>query len=132
VGYGFKPAPSLTIAPLAYAVIGKEGGQRGVKVAVLAVFEKAGWKANVFLGHFAPVSGEVSRYQVLDTGDVTRVLYRRWEVGISSGFFHAGEDWSPQVGPLVKLNDRLGAWGVSYRFGPQREFRVSRVLVLKK
>lgn len=131
-GYGFKPAPSLLVAPLVYAVIGKEGGQCGVKFAALIVFEKAEWKANVFVGHFAPVSGNVSRYQVLDTGDVTRVLFRCWEAGFSTGFFHAGTDWNPQVGPLVKRNDRLGAWGLSYRFGPQRELRVTRVLILKK
>ncbi|HYK91880.1 MAG TPA: hypothetical protein VE398_24150 [Acidobacteriota bacterium] len=131
-GYGFKAGPSLMIAPLAYAVMGKEGGQRGIKIAALVVFEKAGWKANVFLAHFAPLRGDVSRYQVLDTGDLTRTFLKRWELGVSSGFFHTGMTWSPQIGPLVKLNDRLGAWGLSYRFGPQRELRVTRVIVLKK
>lgn len=131
-GYGFKPTKSLTIAPLAYAVLGKEDSQRGVKVALLVVLEKAEWKANVFLAHFAPVHGTVSRYQVLDTGDVTRTIHGRWEAGVSAGFFHADTKWNPQVGPLVKLNDHLGAWGLSYRFGPQRELRVTRVVVLKK
>jgi len=131
-GYGFKPVPSLMIAPLAYAVLGKEDGQRGVKVAVLVVFEKANWKANVFLAHFAPMHGTVSRYQVLDTGDVTRTVRGRWEAGVSAGFFHADTKWNPQVGPLVKRNDRLGAWGLSYRFGPQRELRVTRVILIKK
>jgi len=131
-GYGFKPRPSLTIAPLAYAVIGKEGGQRGLKVAVLVVLEKARWKANVFLAHLAPVRGTVSRYQVLDTGDVTRTIYGAWEAGMSAGFFHADTKWNPQVGPLLKRNDRLGSWGLSYRFGPQRELRVTRVVVFKR
>ncbi len=131
-GYGFKPVPSLLIAPLLYAVLGKEGGQRGVKIALLLIWEKNGWKANSFLAHYAPISGDVTRYQVLDTADFTRVLHTRWEGGVSAGFFHTGGTWSPQVGPLLKVNDRLGAWAVSYRFGPQREFRVGRVLILKK
>jgi hypothetical protein len=51
---------------------------------------------------------------VLDTLDLTRAL-GRWEAGVQSGFFHAGNDWNVQVGPLLKRND-------------QREFRVGRVL----
>jgi hypothetical protein len=131
-GYGFKPTPALMIAPLTYAVIGKEGGQRGIKLAVLAVLEKGSWRANAFLAHYAPVHGEVARYQVLDTGDLTRIFIKRWEAGISAGFFHAGSAWNPQIGPLLKRNDRLGAWGLSYRFGPQRELRLTRVLVMKR
>ena len=129
-GYGLKLKPSLMIAPLVYAVIGKEGGQRGVKLAALAVFEKAGWKANVFLAHYAPATGTVTRYQVLDTGDLTHVIRTRWEAGVSTGFFHSEGKWNPQVGPLIKINDHIGAWGLSYRFGPEREFRLTRVFVL--
>ncbi len=131
-GYGFKPVPSLTVAPLLYAVLAKEGEQRGVKIALLVMWEKNGWKANSFLGHFAPISGSVARYQVLDTLDFTKVLRGRWETGVSAGFFHSEGSWNPQVGPILKLNDRLGAWALSYRFGPQKEFRIGRVLVLKK
>jgi len=130
-GYGFKPKPSLTIAPMVYAVVAKESGQRGVKIALLVMLDKDGWRVNGFLGHFAPISGDVAHYQVLDTLDASRVLKKRFEVGISTGFFHAGDTWSPQVGPLFKLNDRLGSWYVSYRFGPQRELRFSRIFVLK-
>jgi hypothetical protein len=130
-GYGFKPKPSLMIAPLAYAVIGKEGGQRGVKIALLVVFEKSGWKVNSFLGQFMRIAGDVGRYQVLDTLDASRVVRGPFEIGISSGFFHAGGEWNPQVGPLFKLNDRFGAWYVSYRFGPESELRFSRSFVLK-
>jgi len=131
-GYGFKVKPELTIATLIYAVLAKEGSQRGVKIAVLVVLEKDGWKLNGFLGQFVPVAGEISHYQVLDTLDFSRVISKRWEAGISKGFFHTGGRWNPQVGPLAKLNDRLGYWAVSYRFGPQREFRVARVLFLGK
>jgi len=131
-GYGFKPRPSLMMAPMAYAVIGKEGGQRGVKLALLVMFEKSGWKVNSFFGHFARIAGDVERYQVLDTLDVSRVLHGPFEVGISSGFLHAAGTWNPQNGPLFKVNDRLGSWCFSYRFGPQNEFRFSRSFVFKR
>lgn len=130
-GYGLKPKPSLIIAPIAYAVIGKEAGQRGIKVALLVMFEKSGWKLNSFLGHFSPIAGKVESYQVLDTFDASRVLYRSVEIGLSNGFFHAGGKWNPQTGPLLKLNDRLGSWYVSYRFGPEKELRFGRSLALK-
>ncbi|MGA2262333.1 MAG: hypothetical protein ABSH28_12965 [Acidobacteriota bacterium] len=131
-GYGFKPTASLTVAPMAYAVVGKESGQFGVKIALLVMFDQGGWRVNSFWGHFAPISGDVAHYQVLDTLDASKVIHNRWEIGISNGFFHADGKWSPQVGPLFKLNDHLGAWAVSYRFGPQNELRFSRVILLKK
>jgi len=131
-GYGFKPTTALLIAPLAYAVIGKEAGQRGVKLALLVAFEQDGWKIASFFAHYAGVAGEVDSYQVLDTLDAGKVFARRFEAGISSGFFHAGGNWNPQVGPLFKVNDRFGSWYVSWRFGPQRELRFGRTLLLKK
>jgi hypothetical protein len=130
-GYAVKAGASLTITPLVYAVIGKEGAQRGIKTAVLVAFERSGWRLNSFFGHFTRVSGTVGRYQVLDTLDFTRTLRTHWELGVSSGFFHSEGTWGPQIGPLLKHNDRLGSWAVSYRFGPQREFRISRVFVFK-
>ncbi len=126
-GYAIKRG-GLVVTPLVYAVIGKEGGQRGVKVALLVSVDKAGWKTLAFLGGYIRGSGDVASYQVLDTLDVTRTLGKRWEAGLQSGFFRTGGTWNPQVGPLVKLNDRHGAWAASYRFGPQNEFRVGRVL----
>jgi hypothetical protein len=131
-GYGFKPTPALTIAPLAYAVVGKEAGQRGVKLALLVAYEKKGWKLNSFLGHFARISGDVAHYQVLDTLDASKVVHGPWEVGLSNGFFHADGKWNPQVGPLLKLNDRLGSWYLSCRFGPQNEVRFSRSFLFRK
>jgi hypothetical protein len=126
-GYAFKRG-RLVLTPLVYAVFGREDSQRGVKVAVLASFEKDGWKLLSFFGAYARASGAVRPYQVLDTLDVTRTFAARWEAGVQSGFFRAGGAWNPQVGPLLKLNDRRGAWAISYRFGPQREFRAGRVL----
>jgi hypothetical protein len=119
---------ALVVTPLAYAVFGKEGGQRGLKLALLVAFDEGGWKLVSFLGRYVPVSGAVPGYTVLDTLDVTRTLGRRWEAGLQAGFFQVDEAWNPQVGPVVKLNDAHGAWAVSYRFGPSNEFRACRVL----
>jgi hypothetical protein len=124
-GYAIKRG-AVIVTPLVYAVVGKEGDQRGVKVAVLILVDKSGWKLASFLGNFISVSGDVLPYQVLDTLDVTRVIGKQWELGVQAGFFKAGDAWNPQVGPLVKRNDRLGAWAASYRFGPQPEFRLGR------
>ena len=127
-GYAFK-RNALTLTPLLYAVIGKEGGERGLKTALLAAYERDGWKFVSFLGAFVRTSGSTDSYQVLDTADLTRVLGRRWELGLQSGFFRSGGAWNAQAGPLLKLNDARGAWAASYRFGQQKEFRVGRVLV---
>jgi hypothetical protein len=128
-GYAFRVRPWLTISPLAYATAAKEDGERGIKTAVLVTLDRDGWKLNSFFGHFSPISGSVGRYQVLDTIDLTRAVGHSWELGASTGFFHSEGKWNPQSGPLVKRNDRLGAWAVSYRFGPQREFRLIRTFV---
>ncbi len=126
-GYAFKQG-HLVVTPRLYAVIGKEESQRGIKVAVLVSFERQGWKVLSFLGHYLPVSGAVGAYQVMDVLDVTRTLGTRVEAGIESGFFRQGGEWNQQAGPLLKLNDRHGAWAVSYRFGSEDEFRVGRVV----
>jgi hypothetical protein len=126
-GYAFKRG-GLVLTPLLYFVIGKEESQSGVKVALLAAFERRGWKLLSFIGHYEPISGAVGSYQVLDTLDVTRVIAGRFEAGIQAGFFRQDHAWNEQIGPLLKLNDRLGAWAVSYRFGDQNEFRAGRVL----
>ncbi len=131
-GFGVKPSEWFTVSPLLYAVFDAHRGQRGVKIAVLASFARERWKASGFLGHYARVSGDVESYQVLDTLDATRTVGAHLELGISGGFFHAEHEWNPLVGPLVKWNDRLGSWAVSYRFGDENEFRAARVVILEK
>ena len=126
-GYAFKRGP-FVLTPLFYVVFDNEGSQRGAKVALLAAFGKDGWNLLSFFGHYAPISGTVRSYQVLDTLDLTRTIGARWEAGVQAGFFHASDAWNAQVGPVLKLNDHLGAWAASYRFGDQNEFRVGRVL----
>ncbi len=126
-GYAIKRGPVI-LTPLVYFVAGKEGGERGIKVALLVSFEKSGWKLLSFVGDYIPVSGSVGAYQVLDTLDLTRTIGSRWEAGVQSGFFRADGSWNTQIGPVVKLNDHRGAWAVSYRFGSQNELRLGRVL----
>ena len=126
-GFGFARG-HLTVTPLAYLVIGKEESQRGIKMALLVSFEQRGWKLLSFIGQYLSVSGGVDNYQVMDVLDLTRTLGKRVELGVQSGFFHADGEWNPQTGPVLKLNDRHGAWAVSYRFGSEDEFRVGRVV----
>jgi hypothetical protein len=126
-GYTFKAGP-VSLTPLVYGVFGKEGSQRGVKAALLVAFEHAGWTVLSFAGAYFAASGAVANYQVLDTLDITRRVGERCEVGVQAGFFHAEGAWNPQVGPLLKINDRLGAWALSFRFGSQPELRFGRVL----
>jgi hypothetical protein len=126
-GFAFKAGPA-SVTPLIYAVLGKEAGQRGIKVALLVMVEKRGWKLLSFVGDYVPLSDTPDTYQVMDTLDLTRTIGRRLEVGVQSGFFRTGGAWNQQTGPLVKLNDRHGAWALSYRFGSSNEFRLGRVL----
>ena len=88
-GYAYKRG-RLVLTPLLYAVVGMEGSQRGVKIALLASFERDGWRLLSFIGHYAPVTGTVRAYQVLDTLDLTRTIGTLWEVGLQGGFFSAG------------------------------------------
>jgi len=127
-GYVFK-RNALTLTPLLYAVVGKEGGERGIKTALLAAVDRNGWKFLSFLGAFVRVSGSTDSYQVLDTADLTRTFASRWELGVQAGFFRSGGSWNTQIGPLLKLNDAHGTWAASYRFGHEKEFRVGRVFV---
>jgi len=60
------------------------------------------------------------------------VIRQRVEVGASAGFFRADQEWNPLFGPLFNWNDRLGSWGLSYRFGPEPELRFTRILLRKK
>jgi hypothetical protein len=127
LGRTFKLGP-LALTPAVYAVVGKEGGQRGVTVAVLASGEKDGWKLLAYIGHFTRVSGDVASYDVTDTMDVTHSVGKRVDIGVQWGYLRVGDEWNHQVGPLMKINDSHGNWAASYRFGV-REFRVARVVV---
>jgi hypothetical protein len=131
LGYQFKPIVSLTLIPVLYGVIDKEGNQRGAKVGLIVGFEKNKYKASGYLARYQRIAGTVANYFVLDTLDVTRSVSKHWEAGTSLGFLRQTGKWNPQYGGMVKLNDKAGYTAVSYRFGI-RELRVSRVFAIKR
>jgi len=127
-GYQFKPVKWLTISPMLYGSIGRENHERGVKVAVLAIVDTGAWRSAAYLAQFAPVAGEVKRYFLCDSLDVTRIL-KSWEVGASLGVFAQETANSWALGPTLKHNDKRGAWAVSLRGGTDIDLRINRVLV---
>jgi hypothetical protein len=127
VGRRFTLGKGVSITPYLYAVVGTNG-QRGAMVAVNASAERGKWKATAFLGRFLRIKGSVSSFTVLDTGDVTRSVSKRVDVGVSTGFYLTEGQWNPQSGPMVRLKDTRGAWMVSYRFGHVNEIRLTRTI----
>ena len=128
VGGGYQlEATSLTVTPLVYGVVGKENGERGVALGVFVLGTVREWSVYSFLGYFEPLAGAVPRYLFLDSLDVSRKL-GRWELGVSTGVFHAGGDWSVLAGPVIIRGDQRGAWRVSLRGGSTVEIRLARTL----
>lgn len=124
VGRAFS-AGTVTLVPLVYGVAGRQGGERGVAVGLIAVGGVGGWNVNGFLGYFEPVRGDVPRYLFMDSLDLTR-RYGVWEIGGSAGFFHIGDEWNPLVSPTVVRRDAHGAWRASIRGGAYTEARLIR------
>jgi len=123
----FTPAKGVTLTPCFYGVVGTNG-QRGVMPALIVSVEKGKWKTNAFIGRFQRIKGSVLSYTVLDTADVTHVLNKRFDVGVSTGFFRQEGQWNFQSGPMIRLKDKRGAWAVSYRFGHTNEIRLIRTI----
>lgn len=117
-----------TISAMLYGVIGSND-QLGVMPAVLPTIEKGKYKSNAFLAWFIPIKGEVHQFLVLDTWDTTYALSKRFDAGTSIGFFLQDGKWNPQVGPVLKINDKLGSYSVSYRVGTGRELRFGRTFI---
>jgi hypothetical protein len=132
VGYTLALTKALSVTPLVYATGAKEDRELGIKVAALILLDTEKWKGSGYFGRFVRLRGDITAYTLADTADLTRVFTRHWEAGLSTGFFHQDKAWNPQAGPLVKRNDRLGGWGLSYRFGSARELRITRTFTLGK
>lgn len=128
-GYQLKATKTLTVTPLVYGVVGKENGERGVALGVFVLGTVRDWSVYSFLGYFEPLAGTVSRYLFLDSLDISRKV-GRWELGVSTGMFHAAGDWSYLAGPVIIRDDKRGAWRVSLRGGSTVEIRLARTLAL--
>jgi hypothetical protein len=126
-GYQLRPAAGISVAPIAYLVLGKENEERGACLGALLSVDRGGWKAVGFAGHFFRTGGEVADYTFVDALDLTRAS-GRWEFGASAGLYDTRGDLTWLVGPTVKRNDRRGAWAASARFGNDTEVRLLRIL----
>lgn len=126
LGYQFK-IKNVTLIPVAYATSVKEGSGIAVKLGLIGGLEAGRWKSGFYLAHLEPLRTGCQPYQVLDTLDLTRLLGKRWELGVQAGFFHQEGKWNPQIGPLIRRNDSHGSWGSSLRVGTGIEARLIRV-----
>lgn len=127
LGRSIKLGDAGSINTMAYGVIGSNG-QSGIMPAVLPNIQKGPFKSSAFFGWFIKLKGNVSNYAVLDSWDTTWALSKKFDAGMSAGFFRQNGKWNSQVGPMIRLNlDKLGSWNMSQRFGPGgRELRFTR------
>lgn len=127
LGYQLQATKSLTITPLFYGVIGKEGSERGVAMGAVANGSVKALNVSGYICHFEPVGGSVARYTFLDSLDISKKA-KQWEVGGSTGFVHVDGNWNPLVGPVIIRNDERGSWKVHIRGGSTFEARLTRTL----
>ncbi len=126
IGKSFNYKEALVVTPIVFATFGSHG-QKGITVGTYVEAEKDKWKARAYISRFINVSGKTEPYTSMDIGDVTRAVSKRYDIGLSTTFFCQHSECDVKTGPLVRRNDKLGAWEVSYRFGKEtNEFRVSR------
>lgn len=127
LGYQLQATKSLTITPLFYGVIGKEGAERGVAMGAAVNGSVKALNVSGYICHFEPVGGSVARYTFLDSLDISKKA-NQWEIGGSTGFFYAAGKWNPLVGPVIIRNDERGSWKVHIRGGSSLEARLTRTL----
>ncbi|OGE77826.1 MAG: hypothetical protein A2751_02140 [Candidatus Doudnabacteria bacterium RIFCSPHIGHO2_01_FULL_46_14] len=122
-GYNIKPSEHFTITPAVYMTRSKEG-ETGIKAALLVNGSLGRWKTNAFLGKHKSLKSLPS-YTFLDALELARSV-KQFEIGVSTGFVHMERNWNPLVGPVVKFNDKSGAWSLSVRSGSETEIRLTR------
>ena len=130
-GWSFKPATGVTLTPIVYGVAGKEADQLGIALCGSVFVDRGGWRVLGFGGQFLATSGDVPDYTFLDSLDLTRVIAKRWELGVSGGFlkFDGDSSWNELVGGTLKFNDKLGATAIAVRGGYTTEVRLIRTFV---
>lgn len=124
-GYNAK-SEQFSAVFAAYAVIGKENKQFGLGLATFGggKVKKANLTYQVY--GFVPAKGSVKKYISLDTLDVTKSVGKRYEIGGSVGAFSGGGTTTGTVGPIFKINDKLGVTSLSVRVGSFTELRFGR------
>jgi hypothetical protein len=128
-GYGIKLTPTLTFTPLVYAVAGKENDQFGVALGTFVVGTLGRYSIYSFAGWFEPIGGDLPRYFFVDSLDVARKIgSSKWEVGVSTGHYVIGGDWSKLIGGVVVRNDARGGWRFYVRGGSAFEARLGRTI----
>ncbi len=132
-GYSLPMLKSISLTPFLCGSAAKENKELGVKAAAVIAWQHGQWKADAYYAHLWTLRGSVGSYDLLDAGNLTRVLGKsNLELGVSTGYFFQDGKWNPLFGPLVRYNDHLGYWGFSYRFGPSNEIRLTRTFNLKR
>lgn len=132
LGYSLPIFHGISATPFFCVVVAKEDKEAGVKTAAVVAWQKGKWQADAYVAHFTPLRGQVSPYDLLDDGNLTRNLGKGFELGVSTGYFRQDGKWNPLAGPMVRRNDKLGAFGVSCRLGPNNEIRFIRTFTLKR
>ena len=127
LGYEISPNDRTSVIPIAYAVAGREYGERGLTLGSLLDLDHPKWRLVGFVGHFFPTRGDIPSYTFVDSLDLTR-KFGRWELGASAAAYEDEGDIVRVAGPVLKWRDRLGTWAATARFGDQSEFRVVRTL----
>lgn len=133
VGFGkaLELNKMVTLTPVVYATFGSHG-QRGATIGAYVEAEQNKLKARAFVGRFINIKGQTESYTGMDVGDVTYAVSKKWDIGVSTTFFCQG-GCTIQSGPIVRRNDKLGAWEFSYRFGKEEnQFRLTRTFSFGK
>lgn len=123
----------LTVTPYIWGVIGKENGEKGLATGGYLSGTLGGLNLSGSLYVFFPLAGSVAQYTYLDGLDLTKSFCKHFELGVSGAFFHPKDGpWDPLVGPVFRVNDKLGATSIYVRTGPNgTETRFARSFNLK-
>lgn len=130
VGYILKPVNSLTFIPFAYFVLGTDGQELGLGFGGVVSFSARKWRGSFNVNHFFPLHGSVENYNISDASTLTRAISKNWETGVMFSIFQQASTHLVFSGPLIRRNDKLGAWTISFEAGSQNQVRLQRTFQL--
>lgn len=87
LGFDFSSSDRASLIPIAYAVAGRQYGERGATLGMLIYVEGSSTRFRCFLGHYFPIRGEVEAYSFVDTLEWTGVIKKRFEIGLSAAAY---------------------------------------------